>query len=163
MFLVDRVFPKTPLVPLMHATDDCHKNHYHSHAIDKTKTIVISVFSKCMATKRLSEALRWQIYVMHATGMSVKTSRKKLCYSHCVTAYLSEINNETIDVKDWHRRGPLLKRIPWKDRTPTPLIWLKPFASREERLCATELPTTVSNQWVWSSEWSPNVRVRPNH
>lgn len=82
-----------------------------------------------MARRRLSEALRWQIIGMHATGMSFKAIGRQLGYCHSVISRLIRKHQTTGHVKDLPRSGQPKKTTPRNDRNLARLVRREPFAT----------------------------------
>ena len=69
-----------------------------------------------MARRKLSDAERWQAFVMVRGGMSYIQSAERFNVSHWVTVRLKQRVNQTGSVKEQQRTVRPLKTTPREDR-----------------------------------------------
>ena len=106
-----------------------------------------------MARRRLSEALRWQIIGMHATGMSFKAIGRQLGYCHSVISRLIRKHQTTGHVKDLPRSGQPKKTTPRNDCNLARLV-------RREPLPHTPLSTRTVRRRLWALGLKPRRVIK---
>ena len=96
-----------------------------------------------MVRRRISEAQRWQIILMHTTGMSFKAIGRQMRYHYTVVSRLVRKHTQTNNVKDLPRSCRPRVTSDRDDRALQRLVRWMPFATSP----------------VLKQHWLPNRRL----
>jgi transposase len=123
-------------------------------------------FSVSMVRRRISKAQRWQIIVMHTTGMSFKAIGRHMGYHYTIVSRLVRKHTQTNKVKDLPRSCRPQVTSDLDDRTLQRLVRWMPFAStpvlEQHWLSNRSLTTrTVRNRLKSAGLKSRRVTKRP--
>ena len=100
-----------------------------------------------MVRRRISEAQKWQIIGMHATGMSFKAIGRQMGYYYSVVSRLVRKHTQTSNVKNLPRSGRPRERSDLDDRTLQCLVRQMQFDNQSRTQNNTGCPI-----YLWQQE-----------